>query len=128
MSDFWAEIVETAKSVIRRRRKKSAIWQSYGSGQKTFDEVGIQGAASLCTRWDSRGMDRPAVATREPKAPPNRAAPSGERAYFLAAPSSISSRRPFEAGGAGIVTSSTPSLKCAFACSGITPCGSGITR
>jgi len=53
MSDFWAEIVETAKSVIRRWRKKFAIWQSYGSGQKTFDEVGIQGRP-VCARVGTR--------------------------------------------------------------------------
>src|SRR5512145_3356615 len=40
----------------------------------------------------------------------------------------ISSRRPFDVGGAGIVISSTPSRKVAFASSVIAPWGRGIVR
>ena len=50
-----------------------------------------------------------------------------QSSYFFA-PSVISRRRPLAAGGAGIVISSTPSRKFAFACSVIAPSGSGTTR
>ena len=48
--------------------------------------------------------------------------------YFFVLPSVISSLRPLDAGGAGIVISSTPSRNVAFACSAIAPSGNGTTR
>jgi hypothetical protein len=49
---------------------------------------------------------------------------------FVPSPSVISSRRPrlTSSGGAGMVISSTPSLKFAFAWSAIAPSGSGMNR
>lgn len=52
----------------------------------------------------------------------------GSLVFYFFVPSAISSRRPLTLGGAGIVTSRTPSRKLALACSVIAPSGSGMAR
>jgi hypothetical protein len=107
-------------SVIEQRacRDQSSAALRAGCERSELTQVGAD-----CESWPQYPVPSPSKGSIEL---PAGELGSGGDCYFLA--SAISSLRPLDAGGAGIVISSTPSLKLALACSLIAPSGSGITR